>query len=367
MCLFRLTACRYLGHCIGYAVVASVLLDAVVVRHVSVVSPAAARRAALEHTVVRLREGFGRRGPGSSSSTSEGRTSSIVPSSCVVAEQGGTVTESLGHPQARPSCEPACSGATCQQGGDVHSINEVGAGFGLQNLQTCENSATSGEASVTNQDAPDSNNISFSGSNRLPEALHNLELSSPSVPLTDQQAFDANLALLFQERLNDPRFTSMLQQNPEFVAQCGGEQELTTLLQDKGLDPNFAMMLKEKGVDPTILALLQRSSLDAGRDPAEIAEGSTTGSKRLEVLPADEAVSWSEELQRQQWGKWSRRVVKCFVGTPERAWVFFSMIFVVECVVVAVFRPTLVTVINARHEQVRVYLSFFKSAPDHME
>jgi hypothetical protein len=36
----------------------------------------------------------------------------------------------------------------------------------------------------------------------------------------------------------------------------GGEQELTTLFQDKRFDLNFAVMLKENGLDPTILALL---------------------------------------------------------------------------------------------------------------
>ncbi|KAM3327519.1 hypothetical protein P3S68_033946 [Capsicum galapagoense] len=44
------------------------------------------------------------------------------------------------------------------------------------------------------------------------------------------------------------------------------DRELANLLQDKGLDPNFAVMLKDNGLDPMILALLQRSSLDADRE-----------------------------------------------------------------------------------------------------
>jgi hypothetical protein len=158
---------------------------------------------------------------------------------------------------------------------------------------------------------------------------------------------------MFQERMHDPRFTSILRQNPEFVAR-GGEHELMTLLQDKGLDPNFATMLKEKGLDPTILALLQRSSLDAGRDPG-VNNDSTAGLKQSQLLIPDETAGWAGESQRHACGNWFKSVgvvAQLFVGTPERAWVFFSVIFVVECVIVAVFRPTTVAVINGRHEQV---------------
>lgn len=342
--------CRYLGHCIGYSVVASVLLGAVVVRHFAVVNPGAARRAALEHTVVRLREGFGRRGTGSSSSVSEGRTSSVVRSSSVAAEQIGAALELMGRANVRLPVETTGAGIVGQHG-VAGSADEFGPGFGPQNLDEREKSASSRPA---DQDTTDSNRMSFLGSGRAMENVQTLELNSPFVSVLDQQAFDLNLALMFQERMNDPRFTSMLRRNPEFVAR-GGEQELTTLLQDKGLDPNFAMMLKEKGLDPTILALLQRSSLDAGRDPRENIGESAAGSKRSQLLVSDELISWTEELQRHRWGKWVQKiitVVQLFVGTPERAWVFFSVIFVVECVVVAVFRPTTVTVINARHEQV---------------
>ena len=52
-----------------------------------------------------------------------------------------------------------------------------------------------------------------------------------------------------------------------------GDQELSSLLQDKGLDPNFVVMLKEKGLDLTILALLQRSGLDVDRDHRDNTEG----------------------------------------------------------------------------------------------
>lgn len=337
---------------------ASILLGAVVVRHVSVVNPGAARRAALDHTVVRLREGFGRRGPGSSSSVSEGRTSSVVRSSSVGAEQIGTAIEYMSRINARAQGETMTVGFNGQHGG-IGLNEEFGTGSGFQTVEChlpAEKPGSCQQSLLLDQDTIDSNRHTFFGSGASTETLHNLERSSTAVSLTDQQVLDLNLALMFQEKLHDPLFTSLLRQNPDFVAR-GGENELMRLLQDKGLDPNFAMMLKEKGLDPTILALLQRSSLDAGRDSAENVQNTTVGMKPSRLLPPDEPISWSGDLQRHGWGNWYQSVcfvIKLFVGTPERAWVFFSVIFVVECVVVAVFRPTTVTVINARHEQVRL-------------
>lgn len=318
--------------------VASVLLGAVVVRHVSVVNPGAARRAALAHTVVRLREGFGRRGPGSSSSVSEGRTSSVVHSS-VGAEQIGAAIELISRANVRPQGEANAAGFVGH-----HGLNDDFA----TSAGSCQ------QPSSPDQDTTDSNRISCAGSVAAIETLNTVERSSTFASLTDQQTLDLNLALMFQERMHDPRFTSILRQNPEFVAR-GGEHELMTLLQDKGLDPNFATMLKEKGLDPTILALLQRSSLDAGRDPGVNNENSTAGLKQSQLLVPDETAGWAGESQKHACGNWFKSigvVAQLFVGTPERAWVFFSVFFVVECVIVAVFRPTTVTVINGRHEQV---------------
>lgn len=68
------------------------------------------------------------------------------------------------------------------------------------------------------------------------------------------------------------------------------------MLQDKGLDPNFAMMLKEKGLDPTILALLQRSSLDADRDHRDDTDITVIDSNSVDnALPNQ--ISLSEELR----------------------------------------------------------------------
>ncbi|KAF3658384.1 putative serine/arginine-rich splicing factor RS2Z33-like isoform X1 [Capsicum annuum] len=68
---------------------------------------------------------------------------------------------------------------------------------------------------------------------------------------SNQQILDLNLALAFQKKLSDPRITSMLKRKGRHT-----DLELANLLQDEGLDPNFAVVLKENGLDPMILALL---------------------------------------------------------------------------------------------------------------
>ena len=106
----------------------------------------------------------------------------------------------------------------------------------------------------------------------------------------NQQNLDFNLAMIFQERLNDPRISSMLK-----LKARQGDQGLSSLLQDKGLDPNFVEMLKEKGLDPTILALLQRSSLDADRDHKDNTEGAGAELHQIESVVMNQ-ISWLEEL-----------------------------------------------------------------------
>ena len=125
-----------------------------------------------------------------------------------------------------------------------------------------------------------------------------------------------------------------------------GDRELSSLLQDKGLDPNFAMMLKEKSLelDPTILALLQRSSMDADRDHNENTDNTSVDN----AMPNQ--ISLSEELRLHGLEKWlqlCRLVLHHITGTPERAWVLFSFIFILETIIVAIFRPKTIKIINA--------------------
>ncbi|PHT33250.1 Calpain-type cysteine protease DEK1 [Capsicum baccatum] len=76
-----LTHANSFSSIINYAVVASVLLGAAVPRHLSVTDPLAARRDALQSTVILLREGFRRKDQNSFASSSEGCGSSVKYSS----------------------------------------------------------------------------------------------------------------------------------------------------------------------------------------------------------------------------------------------------------------------------------------------
>lgn len=73
---------------------ASVLLGAAVSRHLSVTNPIAARRDALQSTVIRLREGFRRKEQNGSSSSSEGCGSSVKRSSSAEVGHLGIVESS---------------------------------------------------------------------------------------------------------------------------------------------------------------------------------------------------------------------------------------------------------------------------------
>ncbi|PHT74952.1 hypothetical protein T459_22229 [Capsicum annuum] len=89
---------------------------------------------------------------------------------------------------------------------------------------------------------------------RSSSVVHGLESQggdSSTSTSSNQQILDLNLALAFQKKLSDPRITSMLKRKGRHT-----DLELANLLQDEGLDPNFAVVLKENGLDPMILALL---------------------------------------------------------------------------------------------------------------
>ncbi|KAF3645051.1 hypothetical protein FXO37_21160 [Capsicum annuum] len=112
-------------------------------------------------------------------------------------------------------------------------------------------------------------------------------------------------------------------------------------------------MLKENGLDPMILALLQRSSLDANREYRD-SNPSVTDSNDVEVVLPNH-ISFLEELILQGLGKWLQRcrvMLHHVAGTPERAWLLFSLIFILETVVVAIFQPKTIKLLNATHQQV---------------
>lgn len=344
---------RYLGHCISYAVVASVLLGAAVSRHLSVTNPLAARRDALQSTVIRLREGFRRKEQNSSSSSSEGCGSSMKRSSSVEAGPLSNVIEASNRGTAQ--CPADANNwnnvlyrtASSREGINSDKSIESGRPSLALRSSSCRSVIQEPEVgtSFTDKNFDHNNSLMVCSSS----GLESQGCESSTSNSANQHTLDLNLALALQERLNDPRITSMLKRRAR-----QGDRELASLLQDKGLDPNFAMMLKERNLDPTILALLQRSSLDADRDHRDNTDITIVDSNSVEnALPNQ--ISLSEELRLHGLEKWlrlSRLVLHHVVGTPERAWVLFSFVFILETVVVAIFRPKTINIMSASHQQV---------------
>ncbi|PHU19208.1 hypothetical protein BC332_10359 [Capsicum chinense] len=107
-------------------------------------------------------------------------------------------------------------------------------------------------------------------------------------------------------------------------------------------------MLKENGLDPMILALLQRSSLDADREHRDSNPPVTDSTGVDDVLPNH--ISFSEELRLHRLGKFLQRcrvMLHHVAGTPERAWLLFSLIFIYETVIVAIFWSKTIKLLNA--------------------
>ncbi|EXC34521.1 hypothetical protein L484_019118 [Morus notabilis] len=342
----------YLGHCVSYAVVASVLSGAFVSRHFSVTNPLAARRDALQSTVIRLREGFRRKEQNSSSSSSEGCGSSMKRSSSVEAGPLSNGVELSNRSTTQCVVDAnnwnniLCRTASSHEG--INSDKSIDSGRPSLALRSssCRSVLQEQEvgSSLIDKNFDQNNSLVVCSSS----GLESQGCESSTSNSANQQTLDLNLALALQERLNDPRITSMLKRRAR-----QGDRELASLLQDKGLDPNFAMMLKEKSLDPTILALLQRSSLDADRDHRDNTDITIIDSNSVEnALPNQ--ISLSEELRLHGLEKWlqlCRLVLHHVAGIPERAWVLFSFVFILETVFVAIFRPKTIRIINATHQQ----------------
>ncbi|KAF3624605.1 hypothetical protein FXO38_30167 [Capsicum annuum] len=287
--VFNLKGFRYFGHCISYAIVASMLLGAAISWYLLVTDPLVARRDALKSTVIRLREGFHRKDQNSSASSCKGCGSSVKRSSMLM----------------------------------LVILPEVGSSYVDRNLEHNSSLVVCSSSDLESQGGDSSTSTS-----------------------ANQHILDLNLALAFQEKLSDPRITSMLKWKERHT-----DRELANLLQDKGLDPNFAVMLKENGLDPMILALLQRSSLYADQEHRDSNPPVTDTNDVEDVLPNH--ISFSEELRLQGLGKWLQRcrvMLHHVAGTPERAWLLFSLIFILETVVVAIFRPQTIKLLNATHQ-----------------
>ncbi|KAJ6944989.1 calpain-type cysteine protease DEK1-like [Populus alba x Populus x berolinensis] len=350
---------EYLGHCISYAIVASVLLGAAVSRHLSVTNPLAARRDALQSTVIRLREGFRRKEQNTSSSSSEGCGSSVKRSSSIEVGPLGNVVDSGNQLPVQCTTDSSnwnnvlCRNASCHEGINSDKSTDSGRPSLALHSSSCHSVVQEPEAGTSGDKKIDLNSSPVVCSS---SGLDSQCCESSASTSANQQLLDLNLALAFQERLNDPRITSMLKKRAR-----QGNRELTTLLQDKGLDPNFAMMLKEKNLDHTILALLQRSSLDADRDHRDNIDITIVDSNSVDnVMPNQ--ISLSEELRlqgREKWLQLSRFVLHHIAGTPERAWVLFSFIFIVETTILAIVRPKIIKIINTTHQQFELGIAVF--------
>ncbi|XP_027346143.1 calpain-type cysteine protease DEK1 [Abrus precatorius] len=348
----------YLGHCISYAVMASVLLGAAVSRHLSATNPLAARRDALQSTVLRLREGFRRKEHNSSSSFSEGCGSSMKRSSSVEAGNLGNAIETgRGMTAGDGSNWNNVPSQTASLPDGINSDKSIDSGRSSLALHSssCRSAVHEPEVGTSSDDRNLYHNNSLVVCSSI--GLDSQGNDSSASNSANQQTLDLNLALAFQERLNDPRIATMLKRRAR-----QGDRELSSLLQDKGLDPNFAMMLKEKSLelDPTILALLQRSSLDADRYHNENTDNTSVDN----AMPNQ--ISLSEELRLQGLEKWlqlCRLVLHHIMGTPERAWVLFSFIFIVETIIVAIFRPKTIKIINATHQQFEFGLAVLLLSP----
>ncbi|PHT69475.1 hypothetical protein T459_28962 [Capsicum annuum] len=158
--VFNLKGIRYFGHCISYAVIASVLLGAIVSRHLSVTDPLAARRDALQSTVTLEKVST--------------KKTEIAPTWNNI--EGINSNKSID--SGRPSLD-LCS-SSCHS---VVQEPEVGSSYVDRNLE---------------------HNLVVCSSSGLESQGGDYSTSTSA----NQQILDLNLALEFQEKLSDPRITA---------------------------------------------------------------------------------------------------------------------------------------------------------------
>jgi len=332
-----------------------VLLSAAVSCWLSISNPSVARIDALRSTVIKLREGFRRKGQNSSSNSSDGCGSSVKRSSgSVEAGQHGNVADSMYRSSSQSdgvnwNSIPFDRSNSCQEGHSSDKNIDSGRASLAHRSNSCLSAIQDSETAVIPIDRHGDPTVSLVNCSSSGLESHGCESSGSATASSIQQLLDMNLATIFQDRLNDPRISSMLKKNGGL-----GDVELANLLQDKGLDPNFSYMLKDKIMDPRILALLQRSSLDADREHQDDVDVTATDSDRLDTTIANQ-ISLSEELRRSGLEKWlniSRLIFHQLAGSPIRAFIVFTILFIIETATVAIHRPETIKVINATHEQV---------------
>ncbi|PHU09964.1 Calpain-type cysteine protease DEK1 [Capsicum chinense] len=219
--------------------------------------------------VIRRREGFRRKDQNSSVSSSEGCGSSVK---CIRSADAGH----LGN--ATVPCTG--DGSTWNNIEEINSNKSIDSGRPSLALRSssCRSVVQEPEVGSSYVDRNLEHSISLVVCSS--SGLESQGGDSSKSTSANQQILDLNLALAFQEKLSDPRITSILKQKGRHT-----DRELANLLQDKGLDRNFAVMLKENGLDPMILALLQRSSLHAHREHRDSNPPVTNSNNVEDVLP----------------------------------------------------------------------------------
>ncbi|PHT27828.1 Calpain-type cysteine protease DEK1 [Capsicum baccatum] len=218
--------------------------------NLSVTDPLSARQDALQSTVIRLREDFRRKHQNSSVRSSEWYGSSVKCSSSADSSHLGNATVPFtGDGSTWNNIEGINSDKSIDSGRPSLALRSSSFRSVVQNPEV-------GSSCVDRNLEHNSSLVVFSSTGLESQGGYSSTSTS-----ANEQILDLNLALAFQEKLSDPRITSMLKQKGRHT-----DCELANLLQDKGLDPNFVVMLEENGLDPMILALLQRSSLDANRE-----------------------------------------------------------------------------------------------------
>ncbi|KAF3685310.1 hypothetical protein FXO37_00750 [Capsicum annuum] len=190
--------------------------------------------------VIRLREGFHRNDQNSSASSSEGCGSSIK---CSSSADAGHIDNAIVPCTSDGSTWNNIEGINSDKSIDSERLSLALRSSSYRSVVQ----ETEVGSSYVDRKLEHNSSLFFCSSS----GLESQGCDSSTSTSANQQILDLNFALAFQEKLSDPRITSMLKRKGRHT-----DHELANLLQDKGLDPNFAVMLKENGLDPMILALL---------------------------------------------------------------------------------------------------------------
>nr|ACF22702.1 calpain-like protein [Brachypodium distachyon] len=201
----------YMTKSSSYAFVASVLLAAAVSCWLSISNPSVARVDALRSTVIKLREGFRRKGQNSSSNSSEGCGSSLKRSSgSVEAVQHGNATDSMYRSNSQSdgvnwNNVPFDRSNSCQEGRSSDKNIDSGRASLAHRSNSCLSAVQDSETAIVSADRHVDTTASLVACSNSGLESQGCESSGSAIALGNQQQLDLNLAAIFQDRLNDPK------------------------------------------------------------------------------------------------------------------------------------------------------------------